>query len=409
MQLFNQIEVSNLLDVPLGRIDTWSNNGKLVPIDEKDGLKIYSKESLLKFDIAKDVFQSNWYDFIKIIPKRAYTSIELFAGAGGMALGMEQAGIEHIMLNEIDKHACNTLRFNRPTWNVIEGDVQDIDFTEYEGKVDIVTGGFPCQAFSHAGKKMGFEDTRGTLFFDFARCINEVRPKIFVGENVKGLFSHDNGNTLEVIKEAVKEIGYTLIEPRVLKAMYYKVPQKRERLFLIGVRDDLAYHLDKFQFPEMYNRVLTVEDALYKGELFDTDVPKSEGAKYPARKKEIMDEVPEGGYWRDLSDELQREYMGGSYFLGGGKTGVARRLSMKKPSLTLVCSPAMKQTERCHPKETRPLTITESARIQTFPDSWSFQGSKIQQYKQIGNAVPVNLAYAVGLSLVDFLNKIENE
>lgn len=189
--------------------------------------------------------------------------------------------------------------------------------------------------------------------------------------------------------------------------MYYKVPQKRERLILIGVRNDLAHHIEKFTFPEKYHRVLTVKDALYKGDLFDCDVPHSEGVEYPKRKREIMEQVPEGGYWRDLPDNLQREYMGGSYFLGGGKTGLARRLSMKTPSLTLVCSPAMKQTERCHPKETRPLTVRESARIQTFPDNWEFKGGKNQQYKQIGNAVPVNLAYSIGLSVVGFLNSLE--
>ena len=119
-----------------------------------------------------------------------------------------------------------------------------------------------------------------------------------------------------------------------------------------------------------------------------------------------MSKVPEGGYWRDLLDKLQREYMGGSYHLGG-KDWFARRLSMRKPSLTLVTSPAMKQTERCHPKETRPLTVRESARIQTFPDEWIFKGAKGQQYKQIGNAVPVNLAYCIGLSIIDLLNKIK--
>lgn len=406
MDLINEYEVSNLLDVPLHRLDTWANNGKLIPV-ELNGVKKYSKESLLKFDIANEVFSSKWNEFVKIKSKRKYTSIELFAGAGGMALGMEKAGIEHVLLNEIEKNACNTLRFNRPEWNVLEDDIQNIDFSEYKNQVDIVTGGFPCQAFSSAGKKLGFEDTRGTLFFDFARCINEVKPKIFIGENVKGLLNHDKGNTLEVIKQSVKDIGYTLIEPRVLKAMYYKVPQKRERLILVGVRNDLVEHISKFEFPEKYHRVLTVSDAFKKGELFDTDVPEDQGVEYPKRKKEIMEHVPEGGYWRDLSDELQREYMAGSYFLGGGKTGLARRLSMKTPSLTIVCSPAMKQTERCHPIETRPLTVRESARIQTFPDNWQFQGAKGQQYKQIGNAVPVNLAYALGLSLVDFLNKIE--
>ncbi len=407
MKLLNEIEVSNLLDIPLNRLEVWKNNGKLPP-SKLNGAKYYDKSLLaLKFEIAEEIFNSKWEGFTQIKPNKPYTSIELFAGAGGMALGMEQAGIKHILLNEIEKNACATLRFNRPKWNVLEEDIQKVDFSEYKNKVDIVTGGFPCQAFSSAGKKLGFEDTRGTLFFDFARCINEVQPKIFVGENVKGLLKHDKGRTLETIKQAIKDIGYTLIEPRILKAMYYKVPQKRERLILVGVRNDLAKHITKFQFPEKYNRVLTVADAFKKGVLYDCDVPESEGVTYPQRKKEIMEQVPEGGYWRNLSDELQREYMGGSYFLGGGKTGLARRLSMKKPSLTLVCSPAMKQTERCHPKETRPLTIRESARIQTFPDNWIFQGAKGQQYKQIGNAVPVNLAYALGLSIVDFLNRIE--
>ncbi len=409
MNLLNEIEVSNLLDIPLDRLEVWRQNGTLVP-SKLNGAKYYSKDLLaLKFEIAEEVFNSKWDEFVKIKPNKPYTSIELFAGAGGMALGMEKAGIKHILLNEIEKNACDTLRFNRPKWNVLEEDIRQLDFSEYKNKVDIVTGGFPCQAFSSAGKKLGFEDTRGTLFFDFARCINEVQPKIFIGENVKGLLKHDNGKTLEVIKQSIKDIGYTLIEPRILKAMYYKVPQKRERLILIGVRNDLVEHISKFQFPEKYERVLTVADALKKGVLYETDVPESDGVIYPKRKKEIMEQVPEGGYWRDLSDELQREYMGGSYFLGGGKTGLARRLSMLKPSLTLVCSPAMKQTERCHPKETRPLTIRESARIQTFPDTWIFQGAKGQQYKQIGNAVPVNLAYALGLSVVDFLNKIDKK
>ena len=141
--------------------------------------------------------------------------------------------------------------------------------------------------------------------------------------------------------------------------------------------------------------------------MFNKDVPKTEGQIYPQRKKEILSKVPQGGYWRDLPDNLQREYMRGSYFLGGGKTGLARRLSWDEPSLTLTCAPAQKQTERCHPTETRPLTFREYARIQTFPDDWLFSGSLSSIYKQIGNAVPVNLAYAIGRSLVNLLNEIE--
>lgn len=120
-----------------------------------------------------------------------------------------------------------------------------------------------------------------------------------------------------------------------------------------------------------------------------------------------MDLVPQGGYWRDLPEKIQKEYMLKSYYLGGGKTGMARRMSWEEPCLTLTCAPAQKQTERCHPEETRPFTVREYARIQTFPDDWQFAGAMTQQYKQIGNAVPVNLAYEIGCSLVRFLNSLE--
>ena len=162
----------------------------------------------------------------------------------------------------------------------------------------------------------------------------------------------------------------------------------------------------KFSWPSKYHKILVLKDALKAGELYNTDVPQSEGQSYPKRKKEILSFVPQGGYWRDLPDELQREYMQASYFLGGGKTGMARRLSWNEPSLTLTCAPAQKQTERCHPEETRPLAIREYCRIQTFPDEWQLSGSLSSQYKQIGNAVPVNLAYAVGRSLISLLNSI---
>lgn len=405
---FNIDEVSNLLDVSIPKLLLWEKKNKLVPAKiGSNGEALYLKNQLREFPAAQNVFESKWDEEVKIKPLRLYNSIELFAGAGGMALGFEKAGIHHELLNEIDKFSCSTLRINRPKWNVVEDNIANVDFSSYKHKIDVVTGGFPCQAFSAAGKKLGFEDIRGTLFFEFARCVKEVQPKIFVGENVKGLFHHDNGRTLQVIKDTIYELGYTLIEPQVLKAMYYKVPQKRERLFLIGIRNDLAKNMSEFKFPSPFKKVLTLSDAFNKGELFNTDVPESIGDIYPPRKKEILSFVPQGGYWKDLPDDLQREFMQGSYFLGGGKTGLARRLSMSAPSLTLVCSPSMKQTERCHPLETRPLTVRESARIQTFPDEWEFVGPKSQAYKQIGNAVPVNLAWSVARSIVDYLNKIE--
>jgi DNA (cytosine-5)-methyltransferase 1 len=187
--------------------------------------------------------------------------------------------------------------------------------------------------------------------------------------------------------------------------MFYQVPQKRERLFLVGIRKDLKAK-ELFKYPDPYHRIMTMRDALKKGELYSTNVPKSHGAQYPEHKRKILELIPQGGYWRDLPDEYQREYMGKSYHLGGGKTGMARRLSWDDPSLTLTCAPAQKQTERCHPDQTRPLTVREYARIQTFPDNWEFQGSMSSQYKQIGNAVPVNLGYAMGRALVRLLNDI---
>ncbi|NLB69231.1 MAG: DNA (cytosine-5-)-methyltransferase, partial [Lentisphaerae bacterium] len=297
---------------------------------------------------------------------------------------------------------------NRPSWNVICDDIENIDFNEFKG-IDFVSGGFPCQAFSYAGKRFGFEDTRGTLFFEFARAIKEINPKVFLGENVRGLLTHDSGKTIAVIKAVISELGYTLVEPHILKAIFYGVPQKRERLALVGVRNDLAHHLKKFAWPSYYHRVFTVRDALIKGELYDCDVPDSEGVSYAGWRKEILEHVPQGGYWRNLPRDLQKKLLKGSFHLAGGKTGIGRRLSWDEPSLTLTCAPAQNQTGRCHPEETRPLTVREYARIQTFPDDWRFSGSVMSQYRQIGNAVPVNLAAALGRSLIALLNSIEGE
>lgn len=318
-----------------------------------------------------------------------------------MALGLEASGIKCVALNEINHWAAETLRINRPNWNVIENDIKNVSFAQYKGKIDIVTGGFPCQAFSYAGKKLGFQDARGTLFYEFARVVKETMPKICIGENVRGLLNHDKGKTLEGMISILDELGYRVLNPQVLKAVHYKVPQKRERLVIVGIRKDIG---GEFYYPKPNtDKIYTLKDALTKGSLFPCNVPESIGVKYPKRKKEILDLVPPGGYWRDLPVKIQKEYMLQSYYLTGGKTGIARRISWDEPSLTLTCSPAQKQTERCHPSETRPFTVREYARIQTFPDDWSFTGSVTEQYKQIGNAVPVNLAKAIGESIVDFL------
>jgi DNA (cytosine-5)-methyltransferase 1 len=397
-------EVADLLSVSKETLRRWDKNGKLTAVREPmSNYRVYRNEQLKIFDNLDFLF-STTEEEIAIVPNKDFNAIELFAGAGGLALGMEQAGIKCLALNELDHWACETLRINKPDWNVIEQDVRNVSFANLQGQVDLVTGGFPCQAFSYAGKKLGLNDARGTLFYEFARTVQETMPAICIGENVRGLLTHENGKTIEGMISILDEIGYNVLPPRIFKTIFYKVPQKRERVLIVGIRKDINPEL--FEFPKQSKKVYTLSDALKKGELYDCDVPLSPGSKYPKTKKEVLDLIPEGGYWRDLPLEIQKSYMGGSFHLGGGKTGMARRLSWSEPSLTLTCSPAQKQTERCHPDETRPFTVREYARIQTFPDDWKFAGSVSQQYKQIGNAVPVNFAKEIGYSIIRFLNKV---
>ena len=403
------ISLNNFADVvgvSRSTVDKWIANGKcIVHIDENGGKYLIASE-LTHFPEIKSMLNSKWEDEMCVKPLRKYTAVELFAGGGGLALGLHNAGFEHLLLNEFDKDACTTLRANKPEWNVVQADIHDIDFTPYAGKVDFLSGGFPCQAFSYAGKRLGFEETRGTLFFELARAVKEIQPKVFMGENVKGLLEHDQGRTFDTIKSVISELGYTLVDPRVLRAILYNVPQKRERLIIIAIRNDIAPYVT-FEWPSVCGELRTLRDAFFAGSLFDSDVPDSEGQKYPASKERVLSMVPQGGDWRDLPPKVAEEYMKGSYHLGGGKTGMARRLSMDEASLTLTCAPAQKQTERCHPTETRPLTVREYARIQTFPDEWAFCGSLSAKYKQIGNAVPVNMAWAIGRSLIRLFNSIE--
>ena len=398
---------ANLMGVSKATLQVWETNHVYVPKIAEDGTKYFNLEDLAHIPEIKSMIDTRWDEEMQVIPARDFYSIELFAGGGGLALGMSRAGFKHVLLNEFDHSACETLRHNRPQWNIVEGDVCNVDFSKWKGKVDFISGGFPCQAFSYAGKGGGFNDTRGTMFFQLARAVKEIQPKVFMGENVRGLAAHDNGRTLEVIKNVIVELGYTLIDPRVLKALRYKVPQKRERLILIAVRNDYADKV-KFEWPSPYKRIMTLRDAFFAGELYPTDVPDAPYQKYPEKKQRVLSMVPEGGDWRDLPIDVQKEYMGASFYLGGGKTGMARRLSLDEPSLTLTCAPAQKQTERCHPIETRPLTVREYARIQTFPDDWEFAGNLSAQYKQIGNAVPVNLAWAIGRSIMRLMNQIES-
>lgn len=317
---------------------------------------------------------------------------------------MEKAGFQSLGLIEFDKDAVETLRANRPNWNVIHDDIANIsklDLEEYfsikKGELDLLSGGAPCQSFSYAGNRLGLEDARGTLFYHYAKFLNKLQPKMFLFENVKGLRSHDKGRTYKTILDIFKQERYTITESQiqVLNAWDYGVPQKRERLITVGIRNDLASWVH-FEFPKPHEYKPVLRDILL-------DCPKSLGASYSEYKKSIFELVPPGGYWRDIPQDKAKEYMKSCWDMGGGRTGILRRLSLDEPSLTVLTSPSQKQTDRCHPLEARPFTVRENARCQTFPDEWEFCGSISQQYKQVGNAVPVNLAYEIALKIKEGL------
>ncbi|MDR1927812.1 MAG: DNA cytosine methyltransferase [Oscillospiraceae bacterium] len=322
-----------------------------------------------------------------------FTAVELFAGAGGLALGIEQAGFDTLVLIEFNKDAAATLRANRPAWNVICDDIANL--TPYNlpdvfgipvGELDMLSGGAPCQPFSYAGKGLGLDDARGTLFYHYAVFLEKLRPKTFLFENVRGLLTHDRGRTYQTILDIFANAGYT-IQKRVMNAWDFGVAQKRERLITIGVRNDLADKI-KLAFPTEHKHKPVLREVL-------SDVPPSVGAEYSEHKRKIFELVPAGGYWRDIPPDIAKKYMKSCWNMGGGRTGILRRMSLDEPSLAVLTSPSQKQTERCHPLEARPFTVRENARIQCFPDDWQFCGSVGSQYKQVGNAVPVNLAYEI--------------
>ncbi len=322
------------------------------------------------------------------------TFIEVCAGAGGLSSGLIKAGFTPLLLNDNNNDCCKTLKRNHLDSNVVLGCMEDIDFSKYIGKVDLLTGGVPCQSFSQAGLRKGLEDPRGDLMFKFIDILHQIKPKVFMIENVKGLLTHDGGKTIEIIINSLNTRGEYNISYKCLDSSKYNVPQKRERVFIIGI---LKCIKKEFKFPNEGKHIKVLKDVLQ-------NVPLSLGTQYPIEKQRLFKMIPQGGCWVNLPENLQRDYLGNSYNSGGGKRGILYRLSMEKPSLTLLCSPSQKQTERCHPLEERPLTIREYARIQTFDDDYEFVGSVSSQYKQIGNAVPVELARQLGMEIINVLN-----
>lgn len=331
------------------------------------------------------------------------TCIEFCAGCGGMAKGFDMTGYyKHVLLIDNYKQACETLRINFDKNIVLEQDINTINFSQKKFKnLDIALIGSPCQSFSYAGKKRGLDDPRGKILLKFIEFLEICKPKSFLIENVAGLKSYNKGETLNNIIKDIANLGY-FVKYEILNAAYYDVPQKRKRLFIFG-----NLFSDSFKFPTKNEKMLTLKHT------FDDINDNKITAKYSENKLKYFKKIPQGGCWIDLPIEDQKKYLGASFNSGGGKRGILRRLSFAEPSLTLLCSVQQKQTERCHPTEDRPLTIKEYARIQTFPDDYKISGAITHQYKQIGNAVPVNLAKKIAKTiyvfLKDFISDRNNE
>lgn len=338
-----------------------------------------------------------------------YESISLFSGAMGLDLGLEKAGIDIKLCQDFDASCYETMLKNgKPA---MTGDIRNIESSVIleksglkKGEAFLLSGGPPCQPFSTAGKRLGINDPRGSLFMDYVRMVDETRPRLFVFENVKGLTSiavdkgGEPGGVLEIILSEFKRIGYKTV-CGVLDAVNYGVPQFRERLIILGSRDNediflpVPTHFQRHQLQEMQWVTLgkTIKDL--------EDDP-GECTHFSEDRLRFLRMVPEGGNWRDIPKELQPEAMGGAWKSGGGKVGFYRRLSYSQPSPTVVTSPVQKATMMCHPTKNRPLSVKEYARIQQFPENWKISGTIANQYKQIGNAVPVGLAEEVGKALV---------
>lgn len=351
--------------------------------------------------------------------------ISLFSGAMGLDIGLGKAGLNVVIGQDFEPSCVETMKANGH--NVLGGDIREIkpetllELTGlHVGEPFMICGGPPCQPFSTAGKRLGINDPRGSLFMDFIRMIDYIRPRFFVMENVKGIVSsplkhvstkervkddpeQKLGTVLDVILSEFNKLGYKTVYG-ILDAVNYGVPQFRERFVLIGSRDNediflpIPTHFQMHQNPDY--RWKTVGEVIK-----DLENDPGEYTPLSGDRKKYLHMVPEGGNWRDLPEEVIPVAMGGAYESGGGKVGFYRRLSYKQPSPTITTSPAQKATMLCHPRQDRPLSIKEYARIQQFPDDWKFTGTISAQYRQIGNAVPVGLAEAIGRAIISTANR----
>ena len=346
-------------------------------------------------------------------------ALSFFSGALGLDYGMELAGINPVLFCENDRKCRMTIQSMRPDTALI-GDITKYDsisirkmagISEHQ-KIDVIFGGPPCQAFSTAGARRAFADSRGNVFLRYLDLVAELEPTYVVIENVRGLLSTPfplkkgglpvKGGALQIALNKLKESGYA-VSFNLYNAANFGAPQIRERVVLIGKMGD---HKVPYLTPT-HSKDGSFGLPAWKtfGEaVADIQNDDMHFSSFPEKRLKYFRMLKEGQYWKDLPEDIQPEAMGKSFALSGGKTGFYRRITFSKPCPTLVTTPTMPATDLCHPTEDRPLSVEEYKRVQGFPDDWKICGNLSDMYKQIGNAVPIALGQAIGTAIVDDMN-----
>lgn len=344
-----------------------------------------------------------------MINKKNLTAIDIFSGAGGMSVGASMAGIDVMVAVEYDKHAVASFKANHPDTEVIEEDIRKVNLTEKYKNPFILFGGPPCQGFSTSNTKTrNLDNQNNSLFFEYIRQINELRPEWFVFENVEGITSFEKGTVISRLEKEFEKLGYKT-KWKVLTASDYGVPQNRNRFFMIGNRLGIDYI-----FPEKSETIITVHEAikdlpkLSNGDSFDNlnykkvktnpyiELMRGESLKssqnYVSKSKEYVLErykhIKPGQNWKAIPEELMSNYKN----TANCHSGIYKRLDPKKPSVVIA---NYRKNMLIHPYENRGLSVREAARIQSFPDNFLFKGNLSFQQQQIGNAVPPLLAKAI--------------
>mgnify|MGYP006090105437 CR=1 FL=1 len=424
---FSVESTAKKLNISVQRVRTLCRDGFLNA--EKIGASwVIPSDELTKYALkASHTVVKNHKGKLLAKSKKKPIALSFFSGAMGLDLGVEKAGFDIRLACEMDKFCRQTIELNRPNTALL-GDINRYSAAEVleeaqltsDDDIDLIMGGPPCQAFSTAGKRGGFNDDRGNAFLKYLELALELHPKFIVIENVRGLLScpmdhrpHDQrgkdfpelaedelkGGALNFIVNRLKNSGYSY-SFNLYNSANFGTPQSRERVIIICSRDHKVLpfleptHSETCDFGLL--KWKTVRDAI-------SDLTIHDHLNFPEKRLKYYQMLKSGQNWKNLPLATQKEAMGKSFYSGGGKTGFYRRLDWERPSPTLVTHPAMPATDLAHPEFGRPLSIQEYKRLQEFPDHWELAGPLMQQYKQVGNAVPVSLGMAVGRQILNLL------